>query len=78
LPRLPIPPGEDPWANIDEETALVPTVADQGATTSLGARPRSRPKKRGNWMWYALAFAILLALGSGAILAIRYLMLQYG
>jgi serine/threonine-protein kinase len=78
LPRLATPAGEDPWANIDEETALIPTVADEAATTSMGSRPRRRPKSGGNWLSYALTFAILLALGAGALLAIRYLVLQHG
>jgi hypothetical protein len=44
----------------------------------MGSRPRRRPTSGGNWLSYALTFAILLALGAGALLAIRYLVLQHG
>lgn len=78
LPRLATPPGEDPWANIDEETALIPTVSDEADTTSVGARPRRRAKTKSNSHWYALTFAVLLAIGTGAFFAIRYLVLKHG
>lgn len=80
LPRLPVPAGDDPWANIDDEAALLPTLSDGAATTGVAQRLRKtnkEPEKSAIW-WYALGVLILVAVGCGVFFAIRFLMAKYG
>jgi eukaryotic-like serine/threonine-protein kinase len=76
LPRL-AHDGDDPWANIDEDSSHLSTLSDEAATT-VGPRPRRRRKSGGHGIWYALTFAILLAVGAAAFVAIRHFVLKQG
>ena len=75
LPRI---AGMDPWANIDDESPMVPTIDDAAATTTVGTRSgRHRRRAGGDWLWYLLAMFMMLAVGAGAFYGIRLLVLKF-
>lgn len=74
LPRIAPTPGEDPWANIDDESSQVQTLSDEAATTDVG--PHRRRKRGVNKLWYALFAFLAIAAGTGAFFAVRQLVLK--
>jgi serine/threonine protein kinase len=72
LPRLDGPPGDDPWMNIDDDTAAIGTLADEADPTELDSWVyRRRPRKqKPSWLWNLVALLLVLAVGAGVFLAI--------
>jgi serine/threonine-protein kinase len=81
LPRIPGPiSGTDPWANLEDESAMEGTLDIETATTSVAnpgvTRRRQTSRKESGFLWYVVLLLLALAILGGIGVALKFTVLK--
>ena len=85
LPRIVAPhPANDPWSQLggdngDTSAAMIGTLSDEAESTGETSKTTTYPKRRPTpdrsppWVWNLLALAVILSVGVGTVVALRFI-----